>query len=195
MPPKSAYSDARPVDQAMLEQAGLDGDVGGHFGFAVGDRAHAVADLDADVPQHADEALDERRVVARRERAAGGPARRRRSADRARRGHSRRRRSARTRRRSPCSPQMPASTRSTRRACAASSAGVLGCARNMPSPASPGRTSKVIAPAAHRRAPDRPAPPRAALAPWRTAVIAKALRCCPCPVSVGRRLRAFRRRR
>ena len=44
----------------MLEQARPDRDVAGHLGLAFGDRAHAVADLEADVPQHADEALDER---------------------------------------------------------------------------------------------------------------------------------------
>ena len=43
----------------MLEQARLHRDVGRHFGLAFGDRAHAVPDLEADVPQHAEETLDE----------------------------------------------------------------------------------------------------------------------------------------
>ena len=46
----------------MLEQARLDRDVAGHFGLAFGDRAHAVPDLEADVPEQPDEALDEWRA-------------------------------------------------------------------------------------------------------------------------------------
>ena len=42
----------------MLEQARLHGDVGDHLGFALLDRAHGVRQLDADVPQRREEALD-----------------------------------------------------------------------------------------------------------------------------------------
>ena len=53
-------------DAARLEQRGLHGDVLRRFLDALRDRAHAAADLEAEIPRHPDEALDarvERRVV------------------------------------------------------------------------------------------------------------------------------------
>ena len=92
-----AYSAREPATSRCSSRLVLHRDVGGHLGFAFVDRAHAVADLDADVPQQADEALDDRRARPRRAGAAAGSARRRRSAERAGRGRSRRRRPARSR--------------------------------------------------------------------------------------------------
>ncbi len=54
-----AVQRARARDPAVLEKARLDGDVGGHLRLALGDRAHAVPDLETDVPQRAEKALDE----------------------------------------------------------------------------------------------------------------------------------------
>jgi hypothetical protein len=48
----------RAAEQAPLEQARAHGDVGVHLGDALADRAHRVAELEADVPQRRDEALD-----------------------------------------------------------------------------------------------------------------------------------------
>ena len=45
-----AVQRARACDPPVLEEARLHGDVGGHLRFALGDRAHAVSDLETDVP-------------------------------------------------------------------------------------------------------------------------------------------------
>ena len=87
-------------------------------------------DLEADVPQRAEEALDDWRARRRPSASAAGSARRRRNAGRAGRARSRRRRRSATSAASPSSAQTPANTRSTSRACSRSSLGVSGRARN-----------------------------------------------------------------
>jgi len=56
---ESAMERARAGNPPVFEEARLHRDVARHFRLALGDRAHAVPDLEADVPKHAKEALDE----------------------------------------------------------------------------------------------------------------------------------------
>ena len=51
----------RAAQEAVFEQARAHGDVGDHLGLAFAERAHGVRQLDADVPQRREEALDRRR--------------------------------------------------------------------------------------------------------------------------------------
>src|SRR5438105_2120 len=49
---------ARSREQSLLEQAGPRRDIARHLGLALVDRAHRMRDLEAGVPQRADEADD-----------------------------------------------------------------------------------------------------------------------------------------
>ena len=55
-----AMERARAGDEAMLEQARANRDVGLHLVDALADRAHAVTGLEPDVPEETDQPLDER---------------------------------------------------------------------------------------------------------------------------------------
>ncbi len=81
--------EVRAREQPRLDQRGRDADVRRALALAVVDGAHAVADLEADVPQEGEEPLDALVAVAERRLAAAGSARRCRSRGAVRRGRTR----------------------------------------------------------------------------------------------------------